>query len=188
MDKTKQKLEDVNKPTEDEDTKEPPQTEESTGLPPIPEASEEELKYPDKQEEKAPVVKIQAWWRGALVRRTLLHAALRAWIIQSWWRTVLQKLMGKRRRAILRTFSREEWAAVKLQSWARMCHVRRRYCQLLQAVRVIQAYWRCHHACAARGVIRGHYRISASQLQLELEILLGSGPCVVSECIPLPIK
>ncbi|XP_075852476.1 IQ domain-containing protein F3 isoform X4 [Microcebus murinus] len=35
--------------------------------------------------------KIQAWWRGNLVRRILLVAALRAWMIQCWWRTVMQR-------------------------------------------------------------------------------------------------
>ncbi|XP_069861392.1 IQ domain-containing protein F1-like [Dipodomys merriami] len=100
---------------------------------------------------------------------------------------VLLKLTEKRRQVILRTFSREEWAAVKLQSWVRMWSVCQRYRRLLQAVRIIQAYWRCH-AYASRGAIKGHYRISDNHLQLKLEILLGSGSCMVSECIPLPIK
>ncbi|XP_019654943.1 IQ domain-containing protein F1 [Ailuropoda melanoleuca] len=133
------------------------------------------------------VIKIQAWWRGTLVRRTLLHAVIRALIIQRWWKQILTKLMEKRRRAALETFTRKEWAAVKLQSWVRMWRIRRRYCRLLNAARIIQAYWRCH-TCASRGFIKGHYRVTANQLHLELEILLGSGPCLVSECIPLPIK
>ncbi|XP_064432547.1 IQ domain-containing protein F1 isoform X2 [Mirounga angustirostris] len=133
------------------------------------------------------VIKIQAWWRGTLVRRTLLHAVIRALVIQRWWKNILTKLMEKRRRAALETFTRNEWAAVKLQSWVRMWRIRRRYCRLLNAARIIQAYWRCH-SCASRGFIKGHYRVTANQLHLELEILLGSGPCIVSECIPLPIK
>uniref|UniRef100_A0A452V8M3 IQ motif containing F1 n=1 Tax=Ursus maritimus TaxID=29073 RepID=A0A452V8M3_URSMA len=133
------------------------------------------------------VIKIQAWWRGTLVRRTLLHAVIRALIIQRWWKQILTKLMEKRRCAALETFTRKEWAAVKLQSWVRMWRIRRRYCRLLNAARIIQAYWRCH-TCASRGFIKGHYRVTANQLHLELEILLGSGPCIVSECIPLPIK
>ncbi|XP_047420895.1 IQ domain-containing protein F1 isoform X2 [Sciurus carolinensis] len=138
-------------------------------------------------EEDMSVIKIQAWWRGTLVRRTLLHAALRAWVIQCWWRLMQAKFTEKRRRVTLDKFSREEWAAVRLQSWARMWRIRQRYCQVLNAVRIIQAYWRCH-TCASRGLIKGQYRVTASQLHLELEILLGSGPCVVTECIPLPIK
>ncbi|KAB1264432.1 IQ domain-containing protein F1 [Camelus dromedarius] len=133
------------------------------------------------------VVKIQAWWRGTLVRRTLLHAALQVWIIQSWWKQTLVKLDQRRRRAALEIFTRKEWAAVRLQSWVRMWRIRRRYCRLLSAARIIQAYWRCH-SCASRGFIKGHYRVTANQLHLELEILLGSGPCIVTECIPLPIK
>ncbi|XP_044110792.1 IQ domain-containing protein F1 [Neovison vison] len=133
------------------------------------------------------VIKIQAWWRGTLVRRTLLHAVLRALVIQRWWKQILTSMMEKRRRAALENFTRKEWAAVKLQSWVRMWRIRRRYCRLLNAARIIQAYWRCH-SCASRGFIKGHYRVTANHLHLELEILLGSGPCIVSECIPLPIK
>ncbi|CAO2633702.1 IQ domain-containing protein F1, partial [Lemmus lemmus] len=136
---------------------------------------------------KTQVVKIQAWWRGTLVRRALLHAALRAWIIQGWWRLILTKIMEKRRQSVLDTFQREQWAVVRVQSWIRMWRVRRRYCQVLRAVRIIQSHWRCH-TCASRGIIKGHYRITASQMHLELEIFLGSGPYIVSECIPLPIK
>ncbi|XP_040850969.1 IQ domain-containing protein F1 [Ochotona curzoniae] len=138
-------------------------------------------------DEKTAVVKIQAWWRGTLVRQALLHAALQAWIIQCWWRLILNRALEKRRRMALENFTREEWAAVRLQSWARMWRIRRRYCQVLNAVRIIQAYWRCH-TCASRGIIKGQYRVTANQLHLELEILLGSGPCIVTECIPLPIK
>ncbi|XP_059123083.1 IQ domain-containing protein F1-like [Peromyscus eremicus] len=137
--------------------------------------------------EKIPAVKIQAWWRGTLVRRALLHAALRAWIIQCWWRMILPKIMEKRRQALLDTFQQEQWAVVRLQSWIRMWRIHRRYHQVLKAVRVIQSYWRCH-ACTSRGVIKGHYRVTASQMHLELEILLGSQPCIVSECIPLSVK
>ncbi|XP_008258965.1 IQ domain-containing protein F1 [Oryctolagus cuniculus] len=138
-------------------------------------------------DEKTAVLAIQAWWRGTLVRRVLLHAALRAWVIQCWWRLILNRALEKRRRVALENFTREEWAAVRLQSWARMWRIRRRYCQVLNAVRIIQAYWRCH-TCASRGIIKGQYRVTANQLHLELEILLGSGPCIVTECIPLPIK
>ncbi|XP_004581830.3 IQ domain-containing protein F1 [Ochotona princeps] len=138
-------------------------------------------------DEKTAVVKIQAWWRGTLVRQALLHAALQAWVIQCWWRLILNRALEKRRRMALENFTREEWAAVRLQSWARMWRIRRRYCQVLNAVRIIQAYWRCH-TCASRGIIKGQYRVTANQLHLELEILLGSGPCIVTECIPLPIK
>uniref|UniRef100_F6RPC7 U3 small nucleolar RNA-interacting protein 2 n=1 Tax=Equus caballus TaxID=9796 RepID=F6RPC7_HORSE len=133
------------------------------------------------------VVKIQAWWRGTLVRRTLLHAALRALIIQNWWRQKLVKLLEDKRRMALETFIQREWAAVRLQSWVRMWRIHRRYCCLLNAARIIQAYWRCH-SCATQGFIKGHYRVTANQLHLELEILLGSEPCIVTECIPLPIK
>ncbi|XP_036905818.1 IQ domain-containing protein F1 [Sturnira hondurensis] len=133
------------------------------------------------------VVKIQAWWRGTLVRQTLLHAALSVTVIQHWWRQVLATRLERRRRKALETFAQKEWAAVRLQSWVRMWRIRLRYCRLLHAVRIIQAHWRCHN-CTSRGFINGHYRVMANQLHLELEMVLGSEPCFVSECIPLPIK
>lgn len=46
-------------------------------------------------EEHKAAVAIQAWWRGTLVRRTLLHAALKAWIIQCWWKQKLVQLMER---------------------------------------------------------------------------------------------
>lgn len=139
-----------------------------------------------KQSEEAAVA-IQAWWRGTLVRRTLLHAALRASVIQRWWRQVLARALERRRRAVLEAFTRKEWAAVRLQAWVRMWRIRLRYCRLLHAARIIQAFWRCH-SCTSRGFIKGRYRVTAHQLHLELEIVLGSEPCFVSECIPLPVK
>uniref|UniRef100_A0A8C0RGK2 IQ motif containing F5 n=1 Tax=Canis lupus familiaris TaxID=9615 RepID=A0A8C0RGK2_CANLF len=106
-----------------------------------------------RPEQKA--IKIQAWWRGTLVRRTLLHAALRACMIQHWWKVMLAKLLEKRKRAALESFSRQEWAVVKLQSLVRMWLTRQRYCRLLHAVRIIQVYWRWHN-CHTRGFFHGN--------------------------------
>ena len=122
-----------------------------------------------KPQKKPPVsdpeaVKIQAWWRGTLVRRMLLHTALRVWIIQAWWRVKLARLQDNRRRAALENFTRKEWAAVRLQSWVRMWRIRLRYCRLLDAARIIQAYWRCH-SCTSRGFIKGYYRVTAQAEQ-----------------------
>nr|XP_012316031.1 IQ domain-containing protein F1 [Aotus nancymaae] len=154
-------------------------------------ASEKLEKLPETQKKLSDkdmvAIKIQAWWWGTLVRWALLHAALRACIIQCWWRLMLSKFLEKRRRAALEVFSWEEWAAVTLQSQAHMWHIRRCYCQVLNAVHIIQAYGRCR-ACASRGFIKGQYRVMANQLHLELEILLGSGPCIVTEGIPISIK
>ncbi|VFV17406.1 Hypothetical predicted protein [Lynx pardinus] len=55
----------------------------------------------------------KAWWRGTLVRRTLLHATLRAWIIQQWWKMTLAKLLEKRKRAALESYAQQERAVVK---------------------------------------------------------------------------
>ncbi|XP_060058451.1 IQ domain-containing protein F5-like [Erinaceus europaeus] len=139
-----------------------------------------------KTREEAAVI-IQAWWRGTLVRRTLLHAALQACIIQCWWKQKLAQMLEKRRRAALENYARQEWAVVKIQSWVRMWRTRLRYCQLLHAVRIIQVYWRWH-SCHTRGIIQGHYDLKENQLNLQLEISLGSQACKVQQCIPLPIK
>ncbi|XP_063104008.1 IQ domain-containing protein F3 [Cavia porcellus] len=82
--------------------------------------------------------KIQAWWRGNLVRRTLLVAALRAWIIQCWWRTVLHRKHQKLQQSLLRTYVIQEQSAVKLQSWVRMKQCRQCYCQICDALCVFQ--------------------------------------------------
>ncbi|XP_004411584.1 PREDICTED: IQ domain-containing protein F1-like [Odobenus rosmarus divergens] len=161
--------------------KEPPPTPPPSPPPPCP---PKKKKCPD-QEQKA--IKIQAWWRGTLVRRTLLHAALRACIIQHWWKVTLAKLLEKRKQAVLESFLRQEWAAVKLQSLVRMWRIRQRYCRLLHAARIIQVYWRWHN-CHSRGFFRGNYDLTASQLGLELEIFLGSQICRITDSIPFPIK
>ncbi|EDL77288.1 similar to IQ motif containing F1 (predicted) [Rattus norvegicus] len=181
MDEEQQKPEELNAPTDDD----PQEKQEPADL--SSETEKAESQKDQELSEKAQAVKIQAWWRGTLVRRGLLHAALRAWIIQCWWRLILTRIMEKRRQSVLDTFQQEQWAVVRLQAWIRMWRIRRRYCRLLKAVRTIQSYWRCH-VCSSRGVIKGQYRISASQMHLELEVLLDSGPCIVTECIPLPIK
>ncbi|XP_004676634.1 PREDICTED: IQ domain-containing protein F5 [Condylura cristata] len=137
--------------------------------------------------EEQAAVYIQAWWRGTLVRRTLLHAALRACVIQCWWRQKLAENLENRRREALQCYARQERAVVKLQSWVRMWRIRLRYCQLLHAVRIIQVYWRWH-SCHTRGFIQGQYDVKENQLNVQLEISLGSQACRVQQCIPFPIK
>ncbi|XP_045435595.1 IQ domain-containing protein F5-like [Pipistrellus kuhlii] len=130
---------------------------------------------------------IQAWWRGTLVRRTLLLAALSACVVQRWWRRLQARQLEARRWAALEAYARQRWAAVRLQAWVRMWCVRLRYCRLLQAARIIQAYWRCH-SCQTTGFFQGRYELTANQLELELEIFLGSQICRITEWIPFPIK
>uniref|UniRef100_A0A8C8YPC8 IQ domain-containing protein F5 n=1 Tax=Prolemur simus TaxID=1328070 RepID=A0A8C8YPC8_PROSS len=132
-------------------------------------------------------IKIQAWWRGTLVRRTLLHATLRAWIIQCWWRQVLAKMLEMKKQELHDFHTRQIRAAIKLQSWVRMWLIRLRYCRLLNAVRFIQLYWRWH-TCQSRGFLHGTYELTTSKLNLELNIFLGSQICQIKDCIPFPIK
>ncbi|XP_076985240.1 IQ domain-containing protein F5-like [Tamandua tetradactyla] len=142
---------------------------------------------PTRTNKDEAATKIQAWWRGTLVRRTLLHAALRAWIIQSWWRLTLVRLLEKKKWAALELYARQEWAAIKLQSWVRMWRVRLCYCRLLNAVRIIQTYWRWH-CCHTRGYFQGSYELTATKLGVELEVFLGAQICRITDCIPFPIK
>ncbi|XP_010623700.1 IQ domain-containing protein F2 [Fukomys damarensis] len=113
---------------------------------------------------------IQAWWRGTLVRRTLLHAALRAWILQRWWRQVMAQLLEKRRRAALTGYAIRERAAITLQSLVRMWRIHWRYCQVLNAIYVIQGHWQCHN-CQTCAFLRGHCVVTATHLQFHIEII-----------------
>ncbi|KAM9102522.1 IQ domain-containing protein F6-like [Sarcophilus harrisii] len=120
--------------------------------------------HPDKA-----AIKIQAWWRGTLVRRTLLHAALCAWIIQAWWRVAHTQLLERRRRTVLQLYTRQEWAAVKLQAVVRMWRVRRRYLRARAAACLIQMRWR---NCLTRGLMRGRYQVMAGGLALDMKVLI----------------
>ncbi|KAM8926495.1 IQ domain-containing protein F3 isoform 1-T1 [Lycaon pictus] len=181
--KKKEKDKDKKKEKTEKKTKKEKETKKEPLLPTPPPPTKKK-KLPDR-EQKA--IKIQAWWRGTLVRRTLLHAALRACMIQHWWKVMLAKLLEKRKRAALEFYSQQEWAVVKLQSLVRMWHIRLRYCHLLHAVRIIQVYWRWHN-CHTRGFFHGSYDLTATHLGLELEISLGSQICRITDCIPFPIK
>lgn len=120
--------------------------------------------------EKA-ATKIQSWWRGYQVRQTLLQAALRAWAIQCWWRSVQARLLERRRRLALRLYTCQEWAVVKVQAQVRMWQARRRFLQARQAACTIQSHWRWH-AGQTRGLLQGCYEVKASQLELDIEILV----------------
>ncbi|XP_008566352.1 PREDICTED: IQ domain-containing protein F2 [Galeopterus variegatus] len=126
-------------------------------------------KEKDKKRLKA-AIKIQAWWRGTLVRRTLLHAALRAWMIQCWWRTTLIRQVEKKRRAALTAHTTRERAVVKLQSLVRMWRIHWRYCQVLNALYVIQCHWQCHD-CQTCALLRSHCVVTATHLQFHIEII-----------------
>ncbi|KAF6099571.1 IQ motif containing F3 [Phyllostomus discolor] len=93
--------------------------------------------YLSTKEEAA--VKIQAWWRGTLVRRTLLVAALQAWVIQAWWRELLWRQMQKLQHILLKVYVIQEQAAVRLQSCVRMCRCHRRYRQVRSTLCALQA-------------------------------------------------
>ncbi|XP_008258955.1 IQ domain-containing protein F3 [Oryctolagus cuniculus] len=113
---------------------------------------------------------IQAWWRGLLVRRTLLVAALRAWTIQCWWRTVLQRKYQQRRLKLLRLYIVQEQAAVKVQSWIRMCRCRQCYCQICDAVCVFQPQ-KDTPPLQSSDFLQVQYRVPPKQPEFHIEIV-----------------
>ncbi|XP_051029434.1 IQ domain-containing protein F5-like [Phodopus roborovskii] len=131
--------------------------------------------------------KIQAWWRGTLVRRALLKAALSAWIIQCWWRKILAAQLEKRRLEALHWMTQETRACVTIQSWVRMLIIRQQYWQLRCAAHIIQVSWRWYN-CHTRGFFEGSYELAGNQLSLQLDIFLGSQVCRISDCISLALK
>ncbi|XP_044906806.1 IQ domain-containing protein F3 isoform X3 [Felis catus] len=114
--------------------------------------------------------KIQAWWRGTLVRRTLLVAALRAWMIQLWWRTLLWRRVLKQRRDLLKIYVIQEEAAVKLQSWVRMWQCHRRYCRICNAVCILQAP-KSYFAFQTSDILQAQYEVTPNQPEFHIEIL-----------------
>ncbi|XP_058144707.1 IQ domain-containing protein F2 [Dasypus novemcinctus] len=140
----------------------------------IEETIEWQLALKEKQQKKKRLMKaatqIQAWWRGTLVRRTLLHAALRAWIIQCWWRLVLARQLEKKRQAALIAYAEKERAVVKLQSLVRMWRIHWRYCQVLDAIYVIRCHWK-HNTCPTCAFLRGHCVVTTTHLQLHIEMI-----------------
>ncbi|XP_075852404.1 IQ domain-containing protein F3 isoform X2 [Microcebus murinus] len=114
--------------------------------------------------------KIQAWWRGNLVRRILLVAALRAWMIQCWWRTVMQRQVQKRRLTMLRIYVVQEQAAVKLQSWVRMWRCRHCYCQICDTLCLFQVPENSL-AFPTDEFLELQYRVISKQPEFHIEIL-----------------
>ncbi|XP_012590622.1 PREDICTED: IQ domain-containing protein F3 [Condylura cristata] len=114
--------------------------------------------------------KIQAWWRGTLVRRALLAAALRAWMIQQWWRTVVRRRRLKLRQRLLQTYVIQEQAVVKLQSLVRMWECHHRYGQMCKAVCVPQAS-NTYLAFPPEEVLQAQFKNTSNQLEFHVEIL-----------------
>ncbi|VCW79030.1 unnamed protein product [Gulo gulo] len=114
--------------------------------------------------------KIQAWWRGTLVRRTLLAAALRAWVIQNWWRAVLCRRVLQRRQDLLKIYIIREEAAVRLQSWVRMWQCHRRYCHIWHALCILQVPKGCF-TLQTDDHLQDQYDVPPRQPEFHIEIL-----------------
>ncbi|XP_025020992.1 IQ domain-containing protein F6 [Python bivittatus] len=85
---------------------------------------------------------IQTWWRGMLVRRTLLFATLCALGIQRWWRQRAYQLKEERRVRALLMYVWPEKSTVLLQSKFRMWLMKTQYKKCQKAAQVIQNNWR----------------------------------------------
>ncbi|XP_006169456.2 IQ domain-containing protein F3 [Tupaia chinensis] len=113
---------------------------------------------------------LQAWWRGVLVQRMLLVAALRAWMIQCWWRTILHRRIRAQQLTLLRIYTVQEQAAVRLQSWARMWQCRQCFCQMCNALCVFQAPQNSL-ACHNDDFSQVHGEAASKQPEFHIEIL-----------------
>lgn len=87
-------------------------------------------------------IRIQKWWRGVLVRRSLRHANMCALVIQRWWHRIVSRLRDERRVKALVMYIWPEKAAVLLQSMFKMWLARTRYKKFQRAALVIQQNWR----------------------------------------------
>ncbi|XP_059124519.1 IQ domain-containing protein F5-like isoform X6 [Peromyscus eremicus] len=133
-------------------------------------------------------IKIQAWWRGTLVRRTLLKAALSAWTIQCWWRQTLARLLRRRLQERMDCSLRQIYAAVKLQSWVRMWLTRKHYLHLRNSVLKLQDSRNHDYICKNHSAIQGCYEITGDKIKLEVDIFFETQICRISDCMPFPIK
>ncbi|XP_029774557.1 IQ domain-containing protein F3 isoform X2 [Suricata suricatta] len=114
--------------------------------------------------------KIQAWWRGTLVRRALLVAALRAWMIQLWWRTLLWRRILKQQQDLLKIYVIQEEAAVTLQSWVRMWQCHQRYCRIRNAICILQDP-KNYFAFETSDSLQAQYEVPPNQPEFHIEIL-----------------
>ncbi|XP_058534913.1 IQ domain-containing protein F3 [Ochotona princeps] len=114
---------------------------------------------------------IQAWWRSVLVQRTLLVAALSAWVIQCWWRTVLHRRLQQRRLKLLRLYVVEEQAVVKVQSWLRMCRCRQCYCQVCDTICVFQPPDDSTLPYPSHNLLQVQHRLISKQPRFHIEIV-----------------
>ncbi|XP_059124517.1 IQ domain-containing protein F3-like isoform X4 [Peromyscus eremicus] len=153
-------------------------------LPPQPEKSDVELSLYKEERQPKPrppkllhhqkrtqaASKIQALWRGFLVRQTLLVAALSACVIQCWWRNILHRHILKQRLALLRIYVIEEEAAVRLQAWVRRWQCRRYFSQTCNTLCVVQSL---ESSIAFRNddIFQVQYGIVSKQPEFHIEIL-----------------
>ena len=82
----------------------------------------------------------------------------------------MDRLWQKKRRAALISYAHTERAVVKLQALVCMWHIHWCYCQVLNAIYMIQYHWQGHNyqTCA---LLRGHCVVTATHLQFHIEII-----------------
>lgn len=113
---------------------------------------------------------LQACWHGTLVRRTLLAATLRAWVIQVWWNAPVEASAEAAAGPAEELDGRQEPAALRLQSWVRMCQCYQRYCQMCNIACILRAPESCF-AFQNHEVLQARYESAVKHLGFHVKIL-----------------
>ncbi|XP_039198570.1 IQ domain-containing protein F6 isoform X1 [Crotalus tigris] len=110
--------------------------------PPPPSRAAAQTKQVSAQKTLETALYLQSWWRGTLVRRSLLFATLCAMSIQRWWRRRAFQLKEERRIRALMMYVWPEKSTVLLQSKLRMWLTQTQFKKYQKAAQVIQNNWR----------------------------------------------
>ncbi|XP_053233475.1 IQ domain-containing protein F5-like [Podarcis raffonei] len=130
--------------------------------PSMPETSKKEVKA---------AITIQKWWRGTLVRRSLQHAIVCAWLVQKWWRMISFRRREEKRAMALSTYIWSEKASVLLQSMFKMWLMRTRYKKYQRAAQIIQSNWR-HHSFRKSSGSYSLSNLNQDGIDLNIEIVV----------------
>uniref|UniRef100_A0A6J0UJS4 IQ domain-containing protein F6 n=1 Tax=Pogona vitticeps TaxID=103695 RepID=A0A6J0UJS4_9SAUR len=115
---------------------------------------------------------IQKWWRGVLVRRSLLQATLCALVIQRWWRHTFNKAQEERRIRALVMYIWPEKSTILLQSMFRMWLMKTRYKKYQKAAQVIQNNWR-RYSFRRESNVCSLDNLAHDGIDLNIEIVVG---------------
>ncbi|KAK1138210.1 IQ domain-containing protein F1-like [Acipenser oxyrinchus oxyrinchus] len=112
---------------------------------------------------------IQAWWRGQLMRRSLVHLTFLVVLLQRWWRRVRWLHRARKRKKALTQYIYETKAAVLIQTTVKTWLAQRRYQQARKAAITIQSGWRGYTGRKKAAAIK---ESAGTLIELEIEIEL----------------